>query len=242
MTEGDLKDEAANALGFEPALTEFILATNGPRDAVIQQHARVLSDQYTAEGRFSVTVASWDDIREELDFCPETAKWYCPWLFSPSSNSTCDQCDFLISHAPGDIETANWLAMTLERHDLTVEVSRWPARASNHHVRRMCDANRTARRVIAIYSQEYEVMAFANEPQWKERFCQCVDGQPNPFRLFRATAAPDADWVSEEMLIELPDEWQSNSLADVVARILAQFGADYTLGSSLPDGPEGAAQ
>lgn len=224
VTETELEAETRKALTFQPALAEFILATTAPRDSVIQSRARGLSLQSTGDGRFSIAVFSWDDIRNELDSCPETAQWYCPWLTPPPVMER-SVPDFLISHAPADAEVADWLASILEKHDLSVDVSLWPPGASENHVRRMCNADRTARRVLAIHTWEYEIMAFANQPRWQERFVTRDDGHSSSFRLIRVSEESVASWGRDEICIELCDAWHSRSASDVVARILSNFGS-----------------
>lgn len=61
-TIAELEEEVEKAKTFVPALSTFILATTGPRDAQLQQRARELS----ASAGFKVSVWSWDDIAEAL--------------------------------------------------------------------------------------------------------------------------------------------------------------------------------
>ncbi len=48
VTARELEEEVEKALGFQPPLDTFILATSGPRDAKVQKRARVLSRQLEA--------------------------------------------------------------------------------------------------------------------------------------------------------------------------------------------------
>ncbi|MEE8585705.1 MAG: hypothetical protein V3T83_12740 [Acidobacteriota bacterium] len=54
------------AKDFEPFLSEYILATSGPRSAHTQQLARQISEQHRKEGLFSVHVYGWEDIVDRL--------------------------------------------------------------------------------------------------------------------------------------------------------------------------------
>lgn len=56
VTVAELTAEVRKAQQFKPALRDFILATTGPKDAVVEQTARELTDRHCATGSFSVTV------------------------------------------------------------------------------------------------------------------------------------------------------------------------------------------
>lgn len=66
VTTTELEQEVEQAKNFRPPLTTFILATTGPRDARVQERARVLSEEHKSKGLFSVEVWSWQDIWHEL--------------------------------------------------------------------------------------------------------------------------------------------------------------------------------
>ena len=66
VTHNELAKEVAAALEFTPPLSKFVLATTGPRDAGIQELARVLTTQHRGRGLFEVEVWCWDDIWIEL--------------------------------------------------------------------------------------------------------------------------------------------------------------------------------
>ena len=94
LTAAELDEEIRKVLGkevkgktsppFEPALSEFLVATTGPRDAEIQKAARKLSEDYGAG--FSVAVWSWPDIWQETYGRPQLlariGPKYWPQLFA----------------------------------------------------------------------------------------------------------------------------------------------------------------
>ena len=67
ITAQELESEARKARRFIPALSEFILATTGPADAMVQQRARELTAEFRQEGLFTVSVWSWSKIWKELN-------------------------------------------------------------------------------------------------------------------------------------------------------------------------------
>jgi hypothetical protein len=66
VTVKELEDEVKAARKFKPPLAKFILATTAPRDAKVQQRARLLTAQHKLQGLFYVEAWSWDDIWSEL--------------------------------------------------------------------------------------------------------------------------------------------------------------------------------
>jgi len=84
LTVTEVDNEAEQAKKFLPALSTFIIATSGPRDAHVQEHARLLTKKHKAEGLFSVEVWAWKDIWHELYQHPELleriAQTYWPRL------------------------------------------------------------------------------------------------------------------------------------------------------------------
>lgn len=81
LTLDELKDEVGKAKTFRPLLTEFIVATTGPRDGKIQQEARRITEGNLKNGMFSVHVWSWEDIETELTNYPHLLQKHYPDLF-----------------------------------------------------------------------------------------------------------------------------------------------------------------
>jgi hypothetical protein len=88
VTEAELNEEVENALGFDPQLGLFILATTGPRDAKLQKRARAISVRHAKRGKFRIEVWSWQDIWHELEGRPELrrrfGRKYWPEIFDAS--------------------------------------------------------------------------------------------------------------------------------------------------------------
>jgi len=66
LSEKDIRDDVESAKAFNPRLSEMIFATTARKDVGIQEFARMLTDKNLADGYFSVSVCSWDDIRDEI--------------------------------------------------------------------------------------------------------------------------------------------------------------------------------
>jgi len=66
VTKAELEQEVKAAQNFRPPLTTFILATSGPRDALLQEHARLLSADNERKGLFDIQVWSWKEIWREI--------------------------------------------------------------------------------------------------------------------------------------------------------------------------------
>ncbi len=66
VTVKELEKEVEQALGFEPPLHSFILATTGPADAKVQKKARQISADHAEKGLFEVGVWSWEKIWKEI--------------------------------------------------------------------------------------------------------------------------------------------------------------------------------
>jgi len=91
LTVAELEHEVEEAKNFRPALSRFIVATTGPRDARVQERARLLTGEHKNKGLFSVDVWSWKDIWHELYQRPELlgriASSYWPRLAATSAGS-----------------------------------------------------------------------------------------------------------------------------------------------------------
>jgi len=70
LTTTEMDKEVAKALKFLPALAEFTFATIAADDARIQDHARLITEQHTPLGLFSVHVVGWDEFVRRLTKYP----------------------------------------------------------------------------------------------------------------------------------------------------------------------------
>lgn len=79
LTKREVKAEVEKAKSFKPALSEFIIATTGPKDAKIEELARVITQEHLEEGLFSVDIWFWrDDIQTQLADYPNLVAKYFP--------------------------------------------------------------------------------------------------------------------------------------------------------------------
>gem|GEM_PF-4034635 len=77
LTENEVRGEVAKAEHFIPALSQFTIATTGPKDAAIERLARTLTTERQKDGKFSVTVNAWEDILLLLNNHDDLVERYC---------------------------------------------------------------------------------------------------------------------------------------------------------------------
>jgi len=70
--------EVEKAKSFNPKLSEFIIATTGPKDAKIEEFARKITEEHIRDGLFSVHIWGWDDIVNRLSEFPELIEKHHP--------------------------------------------------------------------------------------------------------------------------------------------------------------------
>ena len=78
LTEVEVKEEVGKAKDFKPALSEYVIATSGVRDAKIQEVIRKISEEHKSQGLFSVNVFFWDDIVLKLHDYPNLLSKHFP--------------------------------------------------------------------------------------------------------------------------------------------------------------------
>lgn len=98
VTADELAGEVRKAQRFRPALSTFILATTGPKDAAVEQVAREVTERHRASRKFSVTVMGWDDILLLLDDHPDVVAKYYPWARSAHKDWMATQSSTISSY------------------------------------------------------------------------------------------------------------------------------------------------
>jgi hypothetical protein len=66
LTTAEIDLEVAEAKKFEPALTEFTIATAAPDHGPLQEHVRKISERHKEEGLFSVHIVGWGELTRRL--------------------------------------------------------------------------------------------------------------------------------------------------------------------------------
>lgn len=66
LTKKEIEEEIAKALKFVPKLSEYIFATTGPRDAMLQEYVRQRTMEHHKKGFFTISIYFWEDIELEL--------------------------------------------------------------------------------------------------------------------------------------------------------------------------------
>jgi hypothetical protein len=80
VTQAELRAEVEKAEKFIPKLSQFILATTGPKDTHVEQLARVLTKDHLRSGGSSVTVLGWRDILLLLENNRDVVAKHYPWI------------------------------------------------------------------------------------------------------------------------------------------------------------------
>ncbi len=91
LTEKELADEVEKARNFDPPLTDFIIATTGPRDQNIQRKARLITQDHQKVGLFRVHVYSWEEIERLLETHQHIRRQWYQELFFDDQNSSAKQ-------------------------------------------------------------------------------------------------------------------------------------------------------
>lgn len=76
LTENEIVAEIEKALGFEPKLKLLLFATTANKDTKVEGFIRKKDVENRAKGLFSVDIASWEDIVDQLDRYRTTYNWY----------------------------------------------------------------------------------------------------------------------------------------------------------------------
>jgi len=78
LTAEEIRGEVEKAKSFKPSLSEYIIATTGPKDAKVEELARLITEEHIKKGLFSVTVLGWDDIVNFLEVHLEVIEKHYP--------------------------------------------------------------------------------------------------------------------------------------------------------------------
>ena len=129
------------------------------------------------------------------------------------------QRDFFISHASPDQAWAEWIADRLERSGYQVELDVWDWAAGEDFVTAMESALKRARRVIAVYSEEYFRRPFAGA-EHRAVFAQSTySGQPRliPIIIEDCTIPKLYDTLIRIDLIEVDEETATRRLLNGIS-------------------------
>src|SRR5579862_9747214 len=80
LTGQELRDEVEKAKGFKPPLATWTLVTSAPKDAKIEELARLITVQHQADGLFTVRVLGWEDVVSLIDSYPSVIEHHYPHL------------------------------------------------------------------------------------------------------------------------------------------------------------------
>jgi tetratricopeptide (TPR) repeat protein len=76
LTEDEVLDEVKKSKKFTPKLSEFIIATTGPKDSKIEELARQITKEHFRDALFSVHVWGWNDIVARIEDFPDILEKY----------------------------------------------------------------------------------------------------------------------------------------------------------------------
>ena len=80
LTEKEVKSEVEKAKSFEPKLSQFIIATTGPKDTKIEELARKITQEHLRNSLFSVHIWGWGDVVNRLEDFPDLINKHYPGL------------------------------------------------------------------------------------------------------------------------------------------------------------------
>ena len=78
LTEDEVRVEVEKAKGFKPGLSEFIIATTGPKDSKIEELSRTITEGHLQYSLFSVHVWGWSDIVARIEDFPDVLEKHYP--------------------------------------------------------------------------------------------------------------------------------------------------------------------
>ena len=127
LTTDEIDNECKKAVNFKPSLKSFIMATTSPRDVVVQQHCRNITEQNIYS--FSVDTWAWDDIEDEVQCRPTIMERFYPDIKEASLLheiqipvfATVDKLHAFFSR-PGLFNSLNHLAINILK-DLAYEIA-----------------------------------------------------------------------------------------------------------------------
>ena len=127
LTTDEIDNECKKAVNFEPSLKSFIMATTSPRDVIVQQHCRNITEQNIYS--FSVDTWAWDDIEDEVQCRPTIMERFYPDIKEASLLheiqipvfATVDKLHAFFSR-PGLFNSLNHLAINILK-DLAYEIA-----------------------------------------------------------------------------------------------------------------------
>jgi hypothetical protein len=74
LTTKDIDDEVAEALKFEPPLSEFTIATTAPNDAKLRAHVDAITERHKAQGLFTVHLLGWSELWRRITDHPQLGR------------------------------------------------------------------------------------------------------------------------------------------------------------------------
>lgn len=109
LTTKDIDDEVAEALNFEPPLSEFTVATTAPNDAKLQAHVDAITERHKAQGLFTVHLLGWSELSRRVTDHPQLVEKHYGFVALSSVRTRIDDIP---------IETARLVADNLRQWSL----------------------------------------------------------------------------------------------------------------------------
>jgi len=91
LTTKDIDDEVAEALKFEPPLSEFTIATTAPNDAKLQAHVDAITERHKAQGLFTVHLLGWSELWQRITDHPQLVEKYYSFVALSSIGAKVDE-------------------------------------------------------------------------------------------------------------------------------------------------------
>ncbi len=91
LTTKDIDDEVAEALKFEPPLSEFTIATTAPNDAKLQAHVDAITEGHKAQGLFTVHLLGWSELWRRITDHPQLVEKHYGFVALSSIGAKIDE-------------------------------------------------------------------------------------------------------------------------------------------------------
>jgi hypothetical protein len=91
LTTKDIDDEVAEALKFEPPLSEFTIATTAPNDGKLQAHVDVVTERLKTHGLFAVHLLGWNELSRRIADYPQLIEKHYSFVALSSVSSRIDE-------------------------------------------------------------------------------------------------------------------------------------------------------
>jgi hypothetical protein len=129
--------------------------------------------------------------------------------------------NFFVSYNRADKNWAEWIAWTLEEHDLSVVIQAWDFRPGGNFVWEMQKAATGTERTLLVLSEDYLKAEFT-QPEWMAAFAQDPKGEQRKLFPVRVRPCRPEGLLQSVIYVDLvglpPEEAEKNLLQGIAER------------------------